>query len=439
MDHKYIKIKRVDDRSYSALVNIYQSKAIIKKYISSVFELENKNEIEGKNILIKPNWVQQIINTSDEYCLHTNHNFIYALVEIILERKPQMVVIGDAPLQGCKWKMLVTNEFYDTISYYSKYFSIPIQICDFRRTILDRKNNKVIKDRIPLNRYIIFDLGDRSILEPISKQKSIFRVTDYDPRKLAESHKKGVHKYCITKELFDADLIISVPKIKTHQKTGITCALKNLVGLNGDKDFLPHHRVGGIGFGGDCYPGKNYLRRLSEYLIDISNKKIGQIEYKYLITIAKILWHINHNDKYHHWSAAWYGNDTCWRMVLDLNLIALFGTKDGIISNNMQRKIYTLCDGIIAGQGNGPLKPYPLPLGIISFSNNSVLTDLVITNLMGFDYTKIPLVREALNIFPIGNYSIKINEQNINFEELIKYRVNAEPAPGWKGHIEYEG
>ena len=30
----------------------------------------------------------------------------------------------------------------------------------------------------------------------------------------------------------DADIVISLPKIKSHQKTGITGAIKNLVGIN---------------------------------------------------------------------------------------------------------------------------------------------------------------------------------------------------------------
>ena len=83
---------------------------------------------------------------------------------------------------------------------------------------------------------------------------------EYDPDKFRYTHTKGMHKYCITKHLFDSDLVISLPKAKTHQKAGITAALKNIVGLNGDKDYLPHHRIGGTEVGGDAYPGKSYFR-----------------------------------------------------------------------------------------------------------------------------------------------------------------------------------
>ena len=117
--------------------------------------------------------------------------------------------------------------------------------------------NQVDKNRSSISEYVIFDVGKDSYLEPITNdKKNLFRVNNYDPDRLAESHRAGVHKYCITKELFEADIIFSLPKVKTHQKAGITAALKNLVGLNGDKDYLPHHRIGGTEIGGDCYPTK---------------------------------------------------------------------------------------------------------------------------------------------------------------------------------------
>lgn len=40
----------------------------------------------------------------------------------------------------------------------------------------------------------------------------------------------------------DADVIVHVPKLKTHEKVGITCALKGVVG---SKECLAHYRAGG--------------------------------------------------------------------------------------------------------------------------------------------------------------------------------------------------
>ena len=53
--------------------------------------------------------------------------------------------------------------------------------------------------------------------------------------------------------MLDADLIINLPKWKAHSKSGLTGALKNLVGINGDKSYLPHFRRGSPSWGGDEY------------------------------------------------------------------------------------------------------------------------------------------------------------------------------------------
>ena len=50
------------------------------------------------------------------------------------------------------------------------------------------------------------------------------------------------------------DLFVNLPKLKTHKKTGITCSLKNFVGINGDKNWLPHHTEGVPANGGDEFP-----------------------------------------------------------------------------------------------------------------------------------------------------------------------------------------
>jgi len=86
------------------------------------------------------------------------------------------------------------------------------------------------QEKNPISDYLIFDLGKKSNLEPISKQmNSSFRVTDYHPDKLDEKHRRGVHKYVITKDLFEADLIITIPKIKTHQKSSFDHFLEDLL------------------------------------------------------------------------------------------------------------------------------------------------------------------------------------------------------------------
>jgi uncharacterized protein (DUF362 family) len=426
-----------NERNISLLQEHYSNITLLKEKIAVAGEgFLNKPElIKAKRILLKPNWVLHNRYPDDDICLRTNDAFILAAMEVLLEQQPASIVIGDAPVQGCNWDKIIRSNFLNVTNDLKKKYNIPIKIKDFRRVTFDPNLNKKVKNRSPLNDYLIFDLAKDSVLEPISKHENIFRVTDYDPDRLATSHKKGLHKYCITKELFEADLVISIPKVKTHQKTGITCALKNLVGLNGDKDFLPHHRIGGTSFGGDCYPGGNVLRLMAEYLLDMANRRHEMWSYKLFKTASIICWRLTNPQNVHQMGAAWYGNDTTWRMVMDLNKIAVYGRADGSIAKRPQRILYSLCDGIIGGQGDGPLNPEPLPLGIISFANSNILNDICMATLMGFNYKKIPLLANQYFDFSSTDYQIMIDGESIDLAELGRHAAATLPPPGWINYL----
>jgi len=287
-----------------------------------------------------------------------------------------------------------------------------------------------------LTKYVIFDTGERSYLKPITEYgKNRFRVTCYDPERIAEAHKPGTHKYCISKDFFEADVIISLPKIKTHQKTGRTGALKNLVGINGDKDFLPHHRLGGTELGGDCYSGGSILRYAAELVLDKANRRQGKETYWFWQKLSALLWKLSLPNSEQRIDAGWYGNDTTWRMVMDLNMIAYYGKTDGTFSDKKQRVIYSVCDGIIAGQGNGPLQPEPLNLGVISFSDNPAVNDIAMAILMGFDYNKFPLLKEAARFFKTDTCHVIFNGERTHLNDLKKYSVFTKPPVGWKSHL----
>ena len=410
----------------------------IDKLILYIKQLQNDSKLDlshfyGNRILIKPNWVRHNIKEIDSLCLTTHPNFILAVLDIILDNKPREVIIADAPIQGCIWDKLLPTEFYEHINNKERETGIPIKVLDLRRK--EFHEQELVDNKRDISNYVLFDLKENSYLESITSAKNKFRVTDYNPNRLAESHSKGKHQYCIAKEVFEADYIIALPKAKTHQKTGITNALKLLVGFNGDKDFLPHHRVGGTGFGGDCYPGKNYILRLSEYILDQANKRIGEKGYKEYKYLSNILWKLIKKGDEYSLGAAWYGNDTTWRMVLDLNLIAKYGKINGTLEDKPQRSIIYICDGIIGGQGDGPLHPDPLPLGIIMLSDNPAEMDYALALLMGFEPDKLPLIKNALEIFP-KNETVILNRKEVNWETLKDFSVKTIPPPGWRKYLD---
>lgn len=436
MNKKFLDIikKPSEDKfcSIDELREYYHSEDLIKDLSSLICNRIPCSQIQGKKILIKPNWVRHAILPDDELCLRTHDSFVIAVLKIILEMSPAEVLIADAPIQGCDWGRMITSSFISEINRFEQQFKIPIIIRDLRRRTFSIKDNSPESSLRPLLDYIIFDLGKESKLEPITIQgKPIFRVTNYDPERMSYAHAPGIHKYCIAKEFFESDVVISLPKIKTHQKTGLTGALKNIVGINGDKDFLPHHRLGGTGRGGDCYPGNSYMRYCSELVLDCANRRQGKKAFRFYQKLSSLLWILSWPGPEHNIAAGWYGNDTTWRMVADLNRIALFGMADGTVSGIQQRQILSICDAIIAGQGEGPLSPDPLPLGFISISNCSTLNDQAMSVLMGLPKEKIPLLN--YNSFKYETEcEITINKVRKEFLDLSKFSSRALLPSGWK-------
>lgn len=415
---------------------VYENETLLKELISDVISSNlSIDKIAGKKVLLKPNWVRDNREPKHDICLRTHDKFLLVALDLLLDMKPSRVVLGDAPVQGCQWNNMITESFLCKVDRISIKHNIPVLVKDFRRTVYNAHTNSLEQNKSSLDEFIIFDVGEKSFLEDVSDDsRSPFRVTSYDPSRLAETHRKGMHKYCITKELFDADVVITVPKIKTHQKAGLTNALKILVGVNGDKDFLPHHRKGSLEQGGDCYPGKSPLRDMSESVLDYANTKIGTSLYKPLLHFAAILWKISNPNKEQNAAAGWYGNDTTWRMVLDINQVVLYGNADGTLSDTVQRELYSLCDGIIGGQGNGPLSPDPLPLGVVAFSNNSALMDIVAGSIMGMNIDKIPLLKNASKWIENKSFSINLNNRDIDIKDLKSISVKAIMPPGWMNY-----
>ena len=148
----------------------------------------------------------------------------------------------------------------------------------------------------------------------------------YDMAETNQRHTGERHEYLLCRTPMDADVLINLPKLKTHKKVGVTCALKNLVGINANKNWLPHHTEGTPDQGGDQFPAathqtrlehswmgtaKRWLKnrpRLSRLFVPV--KKIGRLFFGDTQKVVR--------------SGNWHGNDTCWRMVLDLNKCLCF-------------------------------------------------------------------------------------------------------------------
>lgn len=358
----------------------------------------------GARVLIKPNFVLHH-NQGDGGMdpMITHQSVIKAVVNAALQTEASEVIVGDAPLQTCDFSALLKethlDEWAETRTKTDPRFK---GVKDFRRTVAQYVDGVRIaeEDRIPEANYVLFDLGSESLLEPITDDTDDFRVTCYDPRLLAKTHGKGRHRYLLAREVLEADVVINLPKLKTHKKAGITCALKNLIGINGNKEYLPHHRIGGADLGGDCYPGKSRVKRMLEYAADQQNLSDSGTKGRVWGGVATQLNRVLHlmGDNLGI-EGSWSGNDTIWRTGLDLNRILLYGQADGSLAASARRRVVHVTDAIVAGQGDGPLSPQPLSLGLLFAGNNAACIDWFGAQLLGYDPQLLPIVREAFGSF----------------------------------------
>lgn len=358
----------------------------------------------GARVLLKPNWVLHAHRSGgDDACLTTDTAVLEALLPYVAAAKPSSVVIGDAPVQGCDFEVLKQRKGLERLVEQLDALGVDSRIEDFRRTIRgDEGPASVAATEAGDERdYVLFDLGGSSRLEEITRADTQFRVTMYDPDLLQQRHGIGRHQYLVARDVIDADVVINVPKLKTHKKAGLTCALKNLVGINGNKEFLPHHRKGGAEDGGDCYAGSSRSKRAVEDVLDHYNRSDVPVVRRALHGAARSLRALararGHDGNY---EGSWSGNDTVWRMCLDLHTVLGFGRSDGTIGSTRQREVITLTDAIVAGQGEGPLSPDPAALGLVSFAGNVAAADWVHGALIGMDPERVPLLRRAFDPGP---------------------------------------
>ena len=415
-----------------------------------------------QKIMIKPNWVKHEEDSRFPIqALVTSSEVIDAVVEACLEKYKDVreIIIGDVPLQSCNWDLLVKQAGIDRlIKKYRVYRNPTIRILDLRRERYDFKSGFLKKSDAgdfgdPKGYHEVF-LDDLSFLDPISDAKDKFRVSDYDPEETTSSHHRGFHRYLIAGSALDCDLFINLPKMKSHQKSGITGALKNLVGINGEKAYLVHFRQGMPARGGDEFPPnipipiivqariRDFFQKRSVLLFGLLRKAWQVVRGAYGIEVEGTP--ENLQKRFYIAAGSWYGNDTIWRMVYDLNKIILYAPRQGgQLKDIPQRAYLAILDGIISGEGNGPLQPLPVSTDRLAFSNDPFLLDMAMAQMMGFDYRKIPLLSNSGSfkdktwaVFDPEVVKLRVDDEEFTSVSSIPVAHHFLPSPGWKGHIE---
>ena len=390
----------------------------------------------GQRVFVLCNFVKHNVTRDAQIMLAkcTHGSVVRALIDYVLIalRGAGSIRFGNAALQSADWDRVIHETGAQSVQeFYGKCgkADVPVQLVDLRQHIVYMNTLGMVE---PLyhgddaKSCVPVDLGSESLLDELYRSGADprFRVLDYDHHRIERCHSKGRHVYLVNRMILESDVIVSIPKLKTHDKVGFTCGIKGCVGTVGHKDCLAHHRYGPPRLGGDEYPDElSILRPLSQLHDAVYSRRPGRGQ--------KALYVLNRFSRMavrrvtRSLSGSWPGNDTCWRMAVDLARIVEYATNEGQLRPEKQRVHIMLTDGIIAGEGDGPLSPRPISLGYLSFSDNVAEGDYVNGLAMGFDPAKIPMIREAflLGKYPLGSINkfdarIQVNGNAVQSEDM---------------------
>jgi uncharacterized protein (DUF362 family) len=404
----------------------------------------------GGTVLVKPNWVHHrnpgAAGDAGIECLVTSPAFVLEAVRLAGRAvgPDGRIVVGDSPIQGCDLDLvLAMHNLGDDLSRGD--FGAPVRIADFRRTraILDATGYPIRQVAVPGDQdgYSVVNLDRDSRLADLDARGTRFAVSHYSSDVTSEHHGAGRHEYLLAGIALDADLVLGLPKLKTHEKSGLTCCLKNLVGLNGHKEWLPHYREGPPERGGDEVSAASLEADVRLFLERLETRLTGHPLPKQVARAARIVWRaIAGAGERRISGGAWHGNDTLWRMVMDLNRALLYARRDGTLCDRPCRRTLSIVDGLLAGEGQGPLRPTPLPAGLVLAGASSVAVDWCAAILIGLDPERLPTIRRAFDStrWPLATF----RESDVRVRGDFEGPVGCLPVArfavpeGWIGRIE---
>jgi uncharacterized protein (DUF362 family) len=411
----------------------------------------------GDTVVIKPNFVRHFRETlpGHDDCVTTHGSVIRAVLDYacLALGGHGRLIIADAPQNDADFEVLRHMAGLDAITEaYRAHLGITVEVYDLRPEAASKVDGVIVgHHRLPGDPagYVGVDLGRHSAFSEIEALCHKLYGAEYDRAELVRHHTNGAHEYLVSRTVLDADCVISVPKLKTHKKVGLTANLKNLVGINGNKNWLPHHREGTPAAGGDQFLDAGFRRDAERAALEAFRRwfpRLGPMRRalaRPLKSAGKRVFGDTNVDTVR--SGNWYGNDTTRRMALDLNRLLVYADARGRVCDVPQRRFFSVVDGIVAGEGNGPLDPVARPTGVVLAGANPVAVDLACARMMGFDHAKIPMLHRALEaatlpLVDFGYDDIRIHSNDPACDRLLAAFEGAmlgfTPHFGWRTHIE---
>jgi uncharacterized protein (DUF362 family) len=380
----------------------------VKKALADIFGLlgyEKTNPLghiikPGMRVFIKPNWVaskwRESCNHKDDlFCIITHPAIIEAIADFvdIALKGHGMISIGDNPSIDANFKELLQNTKIERLK--TKY-NVPCEILDLRPLVCTDLCYYGDKEKMQGQAgdprgYTQVNLSKKSLFDKVNGK--LFRGVFKQRNETIKAHSGNNQLYTFSNSIYDADVFISLPKMKTHHKSGTTLNLKGLVGTIGQKNQLIHWRMGFPLIGGDEY-SSFWQWFKGTFLTKVKSR------------------------------GSWHGNDTIWRMVVDLY--------NGMMLK--KRKYFSVVDGILAGEGNGPFCPHSKKANTLVAGEDFLAVDMVTSKLMGFNPHKIPYLNHFIKTSSILDEIIVLNNCSVksNFFDYDNSYLDFVPPTNWK-------
>ena len=452
--------RRTSANALVAPVEGYDDRRGVMRFVANSLEADPETAAmlraadPDRLVVVKPNWIQESHEHRPDVWepVITHPRILLAIVETLATYMDGRgtICICDAPHAYADFSAITARGSFSTEigTLRRRWPSLRIELIDLRRETWLRQDEVVVERRPEPDDprgYVRLDLARDGLLYAHQGEGSYYGA-DYASTVVNRHHQGVVQEYMLAGSPIACDLFVNVPKLKTHKKTGITCALKNLVGINGDKNWLPHHAEGTPGCGGDEFPSPSFGRRLESYLKRAGQRAalavpgLGTWTYRKVRKVGKFV--LGDSETVVR-NGNWSGNDTCWRMALDLNRCLLYGNRDGTWREYGARKRYlSIMDGVLGGEGNGPLCPEAVRAGVLVSAVNPAVLDAVAARLMGFPLDALPIVTRAFDDhrWPIADRRIEdiiIDDGRVGRSVTLRDLETAVPG-GFKPHFGWD-
>jgi uncharacterized protein (DUF362 family) len=417
----------------------------------------------GMTVVLKPNFVlSRHKEDKDVFSIITHPSVLRAVADYvwIALRGQGQIIIADAPQYDCNWPQLVrTTGLEPILAFYGNRQGPRVRLLDLRNYWSRWKPFPSLLEPLPGDPQgsMVVNLGKRSALYGKPHPEKSYGAVYHRSETIAH-HTGETHEYEFSRTVMSADVVISIPKLKVDMKVGASLNAKGLAGIVPNKNYLVHYLITPPQEGGDQYPD-GLFSPMEEMII-----KTERWMYDHLLAPRRRALEYLHRSIYRlHNSTTrrlglkvseskrqlddgnWYGNDSAWRMTVDLFRAFCFADPEGILHRTPQRRFFSIIDGVIGGECCGPLTPDPVPSGVLLAGDDLLATDIVAARLMGFDPLKIRtyqyLLSEAefdLSVRCLDDIEVFASDPAWAhcLSDTTSAFLNFKPHPGWVGHLE---